>query len=216
MILAIAQEFFGQVFANVIDQHANRRFPRCPVPAQRQRLGHAFASGIERRFGLDALKRAEDHFGVTVDVGPHLQHRNAAVAAGQRVERGARGDGFYDYGCPIQLLVTQSKADFLGKGREIVVVQNDVGHRVSSLGLPTFGVRLQIYHLGQSVGEYYFGPHAIEKSSRSRHAAHALECRIHDEDLRLVPPESERVGIAAFVRGLRRRGPAFQCRQRWS
>ena len=88
----------------------------------------AVAAGIEGGRGHAPLQLARDQVGVAPDVGAVLQHRRAAIAAGQRRQLGL-GQDRRDFDAPPgQALEAQHQPRFLCEIGEIVVVKDQFTH----------------------------------------------------------------------------------------
>ena len=76
--------------------------------------------------GRDVFEHITNQGGVAVNVGPDLQHRGFAIAARQGCQFGFGHDHGNEHALPIELFVTQDQANFFGKRRIGVVVQDEV------------------------------------------------------------------------------------------
>jgi hypothetical protein len=97
------------------------------------RLGGTAGRGREeRRLGHAALELAGDQARVAPQVGARLQHRNAAIAAGQWRELGLGQDRRLLDAAPGQSLEPQHQPRLLGEIGEVVVMQ-DQAHAQPSI-----------------------------------------------------------------------------------
>jgi hypothetical protein len=94
--------------------------PACPFRKEGGR-GHA------------ALKLTGDQARVAPQVGAVLQHRDAAIAAGQRRQVWLGQDRRLLDAPPCQALEAQHQARLFGEVREVVVMQDEVAHPGTSM-----------------------------------------------------------------------------------
>ena len=131
-LLAVLEEFGRDVLTDVMHQHTDGRNPHLALPGKTDRARQPLAArGQQRGFRADAVKRSDDGVRVAINVGAHLQHRRAAVTARQRREQRPRRHARNVDRTPGQLLEAQRGADLFRKGRELVVVKDDVVHGLS-------------------------------------------------------------------------------------
>ncbi|EXB24416.1 hypothetical protein J518_4111 [Acinetobacter baumannii 1419130] len=131
-LLAVLDELRRQCVTNVVHQHADGGDHDRPLPCKCHAARQALAIiRVQRRFGLQALQRGQDGIGVAVDVGPDLQHRDSAIATGERGQQGTRWQRRHIHRSPGDALEAQGSADLFREGRERVVVKNDVGQGIS-------------------------------------------------------------------------------------
>ena len=90
--------------------------------------GAAGRGGEERGLGHAALELAGDQARVAPQIGALLQHRDAAIAAGQRCEVGLGQDRRLLDAQPRQALEAQHQPRLLGEVGEVVMMQNEVVH----------------------------------------------------------------------------------------
>ena len=83
------------------------------------------AAGKSVGVGHAALELARDQARVAPQVGAVLQHRNAAIAAGQRRQVGLGHDRRLLDAAPGQALEAQHQPRLLGEIGEVVVVQDE-------------------------------------------------------------------------------------------
>jgi hypothetical protein len=92
-------------------------------------LGGATGRGGKKRgVGHAALELAGHQARVAPQIGAVLQHRNAAIAAGQRCQVGLGQDRRLLDAAPGQALEAQHQAGLLGEVGEVVMMQNEVVH----------------------------------------------------------------------------------------
>jgi hypothetical protein len=83
----------------------------------------------QRRRRLAPIQLARDAAGVAPDIGARLHHRDVAIAARERQQLRLGQVGRLRHRPPGQALQPEREADLFGEGREIVVVQDQFGHR---------------------------------------------------------------------------------------
>ena len=86
---------------------------RPQVPCMAGRLA---AVGVDRRYRVTSLELARDQLRVAVDVGAHLQDRDATIAARQRDEVGLRHHVRLLHGEPGRAFVREELSHFLREG----------------------------------------------------------------------------------------------------
>src|ERR1700730_16247995 len=128
---------FGSVFKKSLGQrvgllrecHADSWAERCLLGPPGKRVGRAAAGWIKARGGVPALEFAHDQLAIAIDVGADLQHRRFTVASCQRRQVGFWHNHGDLYRSPCQTLETKTNPNFLRIGRDLVVGQDDIGHR---------------------------------------------------------------------------------------
>ena len=132
LFMMATRDGFGNVLADVVNQHANGGYPHLTLPGKAQSSRQTLAAGGEQcGLGAQALQSGQDGVGVAIDVCPHLQNRRTAIAPGQRGQQGSRGQAWNVHRAPRQFLEAQRCADFFRESRKLVVVKDDVGHGLS-------------------------------------------------------------------------------------
>ena len=116
-------------------RHEQRRGPHellLGPPGDRLAVA-ARAVGEEARRGHASLELVGDQPRVAPQVGAVLQDRDAAIAAGQRHELGLGQDRRLLDAPPRQPLEAQHQPRLLGEVREVVVMEDEIGHDSASL-----------------------------------------------------------------------------------
>ena len=78
---------------------------------------------------MSTLQLPQDQLAVAIEVGADLQHGRLAIAPGQRRQIGFRHDGGDIDRRPSEPFEAKAEPDFLRIGRDLVMVQDDIGHR---------------------------------------------------------------------------------------
>ena len=120
-------------------------------PARQDLVGTPCLGRVEAGRGHAPLELAGDQIGVAPDVGAVLQHRCAAVAAGERSQFGLGRDRRDFHAAPGQALEAQHQPRLLGEIREVVVVEDQVAHAAfSTPSSPSRGSAFQLRDTTQS------------------------------------------------------------------
>src|SRR5215471_14234262 len=98
-----------------------------------KRVGRTATGRIKARAGMSALEFAHDQLAVAIDVRANLQNRRLAIASRQRRQIRFRHDDRNLDRCPGKALEAKPGPNFLRIGRNVVMVQDDVGHRRFSI-----------------------------------------------------------------------------------
>ena len=101
-------------------------------PACQRLVGACSRIWIESGRGHAPLQLSRDQVGVAPDIGAVLQHRRAAIAAGQRRQLGLGPDWRDFHAAPCEAFEPKHQSCLLGKIREVVVVEDEAAHAAFS------------------------------------------------------------------------------------
>ena len=82
---------------------------------------------------MKPIENTNDQMGIAIDVRTDLEHGDATISACQLEMIRFRKDHRRLYGSPRESLDAEGESDFFGKRRHVVVVEDQISHRRSTI-----------------------------------------------------------------------------------